>query len=262
VLWEELSADKFRQACNKAKGVCILPLGVVEKHGTHLPLCTDMLIGRYIAEKAAQIETAVIFPYYYFGQILEARHVPGTISISPVLMYNLLDEVCSEIARNGLNKIIILNSHGGNNEFIKYFCQCSLYKKKNYTVYAVDAGVTTPEEHKLACSVLQTDDLGGHAGNSETSRVMAIRPELVDMDNVEEEGLKNLGRLKHLKDIYTGIGWYASHPTHFAGEPFKASPEAGREILSTLISRVARAVKLIKEDMVTQELQNEFFSKC
>ena len=89
--WEELTADDFVEAV-KSTGVCVIPMGVVEKHGSHLPLGTDMIIGRTIAEMAARLEPFVIFPYYYFGQINEARHVPGTIAVSPELQMKLLQE--------------------------------------------------------------------------------------------------------------------------------------------------------------------------
>src|SRR5690554_4628985 len=123
MLWEELTAPEFEKAREKAKGVCVVPFGVIEKHGTHLPLGTDMIIARRVAEDLAKEEPVVLFPYYYFGQIFEARHVPGTIAVKPDLLFGLLDEVCDEIARNGFDKIVLLNSHGGNPMLIKYFMQ-------------------------------------------------------------------------------------------------------------------------------------------
>src|SRR5713226_4960366 len=72
--WEELTAAGFRSGIQQAKGTCLLPFGILEKHGPHLPLGTDLLNVRYVTEHAAQQEYAVIFPEYYFGQIAEARH--------------------------------------------------------------------------------------------------------------------------------------------------------------------------------------------
>src|SRR6202163_4572817 len=74
--WEELTAEEFRQAIGKAQGTCLLPFGILEKHGPHLPLGTDLLNVRYVTEHAVLQEYAVIFPEYYFGQIAEARHEP------------------------------------------------------------------------------------------------------------------------------------------------------------------------------------------
>lgn len=258
MFWEELTAVEFENAKKNTAGLCIVPFGVVEKHGTHLPLGTDMMIGRAVASEAAKIEPFVIFPYYFFGQIAEARHVPGTISVSPQLMYNLLEEVCGEISRNGFNKIVLLNSHGGNCEFIRYFIQSTLYRKRDYAVYMVTAYQTEADEKKIS-EILGTGDLGEHGGNCETAMLMGARPDLVRMDCVEKEGLVNYSRLSNFNGIYTAMWWYAMHPTHFAGNPFSATRAAGQEILQMLAERVAQAVKVIKDDNTVLQLQNQFF---
>lgn len=102
--WEELTSDQFPEAVSKAQGVCLLPLSVVERHGHHLPMATDMYIGRDICRRATAIEPAVIFPDFIFTQILEGRHCAGTIAIEPYLILKLLDNVCREIARNGARR--------------------------------------------------------------------------------------------------------------------------------------------------------------
>src|SRR5881409_388834 len=79
VKWEELTAGDFRAAIQQAKGTCLLPFGILEKHGPHLPLGTDLLNVRFAALHAAEQEFAVVFPEYYFGQIFEAKHQPGTV---------------------------------------------------------------------------------------------------------------------------------------------------------------------------------------
>jgi len=73
VHWEELTGPDFIAAIRQAQGVCVLPFGIIEKHGPHLPLGTDLINVRFVTEKAAQQEYAVLFPAYYFGQIAEAR---------------------------------------------------------------------------------------------------------------------------------------------------------------------------------------------
>src|SRR5579872_4087351 len=80
--WEELTAGDFRGAIQQAKGVCLLPFGILEKHGPHLPIGTDLINVRWVAQHAAGQEYAVVFPAYYFGQIEEARHEPGTVAYS------------------------------------------------------------------------------------------------------------------------------------------------------------------------------------
>src|SRR6266542_3578410 len=75
--WEELTAPDFVKAIQQAQGTCLLPIGIMEKHGAHLPLGNDLINVRYLSEHAASQEYAVVFPAYYFGQIFEARHQPG-----------------------------------------------------------------------------------------------------------------------------------------------------------------------------------------
>src|SRR4029077_6770428 len=107
--WEELTAADFRQGIQQSKGVCLLPFGILEKHGPHLPLGTDLLNVRYAALQAVTQEYAVVFPEYYFGQIFEAKHEPGTVAYSMDLQLRLLQETTDEMARNGCKKIIIVN---------------------------------------------------------------------------------------------------------------------------------------------------------
>src|ERR1700693_5687776 len=82
VKWEELSAADFRRAIAQAQGTCLLPFGILEKHGPQLPLGTDLLNVRYAALHAAEQNYVVVFPEYYSGQIFEARHEPGTVAYS------------------------------------------------------------------------------------------------------------------------------------------------------------------------------------
>jgi len=94
--WEELTAEEFRQAIGKAQGTCLLPFGILEKHGPHLPLGTDLLNVRYVTEHAVQQEYSVIFPDYYFGQIAEARHEAGTVAYSADMQVKLLQATTDE----------------------------------------------------------------------------------------------------------------------------------------------------------------------
>ncbi len=111
VHWEELTATDFREGIRRSQGACLLPFGILEKHGPHLPLGTDLLDVRYAALHAAEREYAVVFPEYYFGQIAEARHEPGTIAYSRDIQLALLQETTDEMARNGCKKVIIVNGH-------------------------------------------------------------------------------------------------------------------------------------------------------
>src|ERR1700728_500366 len=136
--WEELTAPDFVTAIHQSQNTCVLPFGILEKHGPHLPLGTDLLDVRYAALHAAEQEYAVVFPEYYFGQIAEARHEPGTIAYSRELQLALLQETTDEMARNGCQKIIVVNGHGGNELMLPYFAQTQLDKPHDYVVYVFD----------------------------------------------------------------------------------------------------------------------------
>src|SRR5579862_5018371 len=175
VHWEELTADEFRSAIEQSRGTCLLPFGILEKHGQHLPLGTDLLKVRYAALRAAEQEFAVVFPEYYFGQIFEARHEPGTIAYSTHLQLELLQETTDEMARNGCKKIIIVNGHGGNEDLLPFFAQTQLEKPHDYVVFVMPILEPAPGGPPKKTSV----DM--HGGESETSKMLVARPDLVHM---------------------------------------------------------------------------------
>ena len=111
VRWEELTAPDFARAVLRSNGTAIVPLGIIEKHGPHLPLGTDLLDVRALVERATKEEYSLVFPPYYFGQIFEARHQPGTVAYSQKLIWDLLQETVDEIARNGIKKIILRSNN-------------------------------------------------------------------------------------------------------------------------------------------------------
>src|SRR5271167_1014177 len=133
--WEELTAPDFVQAIHQSQGVCMLPFGIIEKHGPHLPLGTDLLDVRYAVMNAVKQEYAVVFPEYYFGQIFEARQQPGTVAYSLSTQLTLLQETVSEMARNGCRKVVIVNGHGGNESLLPLFGQSQLASQRDYVVY-------------------------------------------------------------------------------------------------------------------------------
>ena len=258
--WEELTGDQFARAVEQCQGVCLLPLSVIERHGHHLPLGTDMYIGRAIATRAAALEPAIVFPDYIFTQIPEARHLSGTISIDGDLMLRLLDNVCREIARNGLKKVVLLNAHGGNFGLVALFNMLQLYTPRDYVVYLVQP-FTLAFEGKLATPWERAND--GHAGPGETSLILAIRPDLVDMQQIpaNEEG-KARNRLQALREagVQTSIWWYADYPTHYQGDARLASAEVGERWLDAMAQATARAVRTIKADTEAKRLQDEFYA--
>ncbi len=257
--WEELTGPDFKKAVEAAEGVCILPMGVLEKHGAHMPLGTDVFSAREVSKRAAAKEYAVVFPFYYVGQINEAKQQPGTVAYSPELLYKMLDETCREIARNGMKKIIICNSHGGNPMFLEYFCQAQLASQKDYAVYLYQPTVDRETAQKIAS--MRKSTTAGHADEVETATLLAIVPDLMRMDQVNAESGDDLARLA-LRNAYTAIWWYAKYPNHYAGEASGATPEMGEVKLAQWANQLADVVKMVKEDNITLKLQAEYFKEA
>lgn len=257
VHWEELTAADFRDAIARAQGTCLLPFGVLEKHGPHLPLGNDLLNVRYVALNAAQQEYALVFPAYYFGQIFEAKHQPGTIAYSRRLQLELLQETTDEMARNGCKKIIIMNGHGGNNSLLPYFAQTQLEAPHDYVVYVLGIMRSGPGEPKHKSD--PATDM--HAGESETSLSLIARPDLVHLDRAPRESGADQARLKLPQGLYTGIWWYARFPNHYAGDGAVATRELGEFAARTWINGAVQAIRAVKADQQSLRLQNEFYER-
>ena len=255
VKWEELTAGDFVKAVEQAKGVCVLPFGIIEKHGPHLPLGTDLLNIRYSALNGAEQEYAIVFPEYYFGQIFEAKHEPGTVAYSPRLQLELLQETTDEMARNGCKKIIIANGHGGNNNLLPYFAQSQLASPHDYVVYIYLRGEYPPGRPALKSKV------DAHAGESETAHTMVSRPDLVHLDRANSESGADRNRLDLPNGLYTGIWWYAKFPDHYAGEGAAATKELGEFDMKAAATNIANAIRAVKADQVSPRLQEEFFGR-
>jgi len=259
VSWEELTSADFVKATHLSQGLCILPMGVVEKHGQHLPLGTDVFIARELSLLAARTEYAVVFPFWYAGQIFEARHQPGTISYSPELLFRMLDETCREISRNGFKKILLVNGHGGNTNLIQYFCQTQLESERDYSVYFFNAELDP--ETNLRIRAMRKSTTGGHADEVESSQMAYIRPDLTHIDRATSDSGEDLNRLP-LPGAYTGIWWYAKYPNHYAGDAKDANPELGQYVMEKRVEKLAEVIRMIKADTTTRHLQNRFYREA
>ena len=257
VAWEELTASDFTEAVKKSEGVCVIPMGVIEKHGQHLPVGTDVYIAREITLRAAEKEYCIVFPFHCVGQNFVATPQPGTIAYSSDLMYMWLDETCREIARNGIKKIILLNSHGGNTNLLNFFLQKQMESPKDYVVYMTGAAPDAETQKKIRALSKATND--GHAGESETSQMMVIRPDLVIMERAAVESFHNQNLLP--LGGMTGLRWYAQYPNHLAGDPKTANAEYGEAIIEGHVATLSQIIKEVKADKATLQLQEEFFKK-
>ncbi|HVS91001.1 MAG TPA: creatininase family protein [Mucilaginibacter sp.] len=260
--WDELTASDWQAALDKSGKTCILPIGILEKHGPHSPIGTDLIHVREWAAHAVKQEYAVIFPDYFYGQINEARHQPGTFALPSDVIFKLLEATCDEIARNGFKKIVILNGHGGNPEFIRFFMQSFLNKRHDYVIYFY-APQDRDADYQAQYNKMHKSDQRGdeHAGESETSVLLYYRPDLMRMDRATSQSGANQHRLDNIPGLYTPIWWYAAYPNHYAGEGGKATAEFGKFITDHEIASFVKALREVKADENALKLQNEFYDR-
>jgi creatinine amidohydrolase len=257
--WEEFTSPDFAEAVKAAEGVCVVPVGVLERHGTHLPLGTDLQVVRAIALGAAELEPAVVFPEFFFSQVHEVKTHPGAVALPQQLILALLDNVCEEIARNGLRKIVLLNGHGGNRFLLATFMTMMLERPRDFTLYLLGTetwwGAAGEDPTWREMMVSEFDE---HAGEQETSFVLAARSDLVRMDRLSPPATPR-GRLAHLPPRSTATWWNADFPDHYAGDATHATVEKGQYLMRFAVERVAEILGAIKADTAAAELEREFF---
>jgi creatinine amidohydrolase len=258
--WDELVASDWPIALEKSAKTAVLPIGILEKHGPHGPIGSDLIQVPEIAARATKSEYAVVFPDYFYGQIYEARHQPGTFALPSRLIWELLDATCEEIARNGFTKIVIVNGHGGNPNFLRFFVQSQLERRRDYVVFLHEPA-PDPALTETVNRMRKSDPAGDqHAGERETATLLYLRPDLVKMDRATAESGANQQRLS-VPDLYTAIWWYARYPNHYAGQGAVATRELGQLLSEDRVQALIRSLRTVKADTTTLALQKEFFDR-
>jgi creatinine amidohydrolase len=169
-------------------------------------------------------------------------------------LLEILETLLDQIAGNGFEKIYILNSHGGNVDFLHYFAMSQCDRKVDYTLYV---GNAYGERFKA----FPWESEGGHADERETSMMMAIAPETVKMEYQKyKEPVKPLHDTSSL-GVYTGYWWYARYPEHITGCPSLASREKGERAMEAAAADVADTIRKIKADTLTPSLRKEFYER-
>jgi creatinine amidohydrolase len=252
--WEKLTSPDFEKAVRECGRVCIVPMGVVEKHGDHLPLGQDFLYIHRVCSMAAEKETAMVFPPYYLGQIQEGKHVPGTIALARDLLIPVLENICDEICRNGFNKILLVNGHGGNSGMLNYFSMTQLEKKKDYLVY-----YSEPWFEDKNVTKIKKAKYDGHGGERETSSMLYLFPELVKMNQFKAYGLP-IKRFEKFRKagLNSGIWWYCEYPGHFAASKVPFTAEKGKVFVNARTNYLVKQIKLIKNDETPLKLYQEY----
>jgi creatinine amidohydrolase len=164
-----------RQADSADTSILILPVGTVERHGDHLPLGTDTMEALYVAERVAERVGALVLPPVWYGSSIAMRRHKGTIDVSQDALVAYVSEVLREAWRNGARLVLIVNGHGGNTVALHYAAR-RVAAETGLAIAVVD---WWREAGREARDRLFTSP--GHAGEDETSAMLAIAGELVDM---------------------------------------------------------------------------------
>lgn len=275
--WLYVTSEELERLRDAVGGVCVIPMGAIEKHGLHLPLGADMIQANHVVNLAAELEPVCIFPGLPFGDISRGDPTTptGTISIPMATNFLLLEQLCDQISRYGFQKILLVTGHGGNFAWLTAFLEQLGNKKKNYVVASTYVALKTNVIYNLA-KFLEANGPGsipeltaedealvlkfwrekipsGHGCLGETALVMAAAPESVKLDRLGIES----GKSRHASDKFAAAGieirddgWYEDYPTNYAAEvdPVDANERIGKAAARFEAERIANAYKVFKED--------------
>jgi len=249
--WECLTAGQLAAARDRTGGVCLIPVGSLEKHSDHLPLGNDALMAHAECIEAARREPAVVLPPLYYAQVHQAQNWIGAVAMRTPLLIEWLENICDEAARNGFRKIIIFNMHGGNRYWIPAAITEMGGKGKDYLVMMHNG----PWDGGLA-ELRESDVEEKHAGELEASLALHLHPQLVDTKATP----KRAGRAREVPDLmaYTSVSWVAAYPDQYAGDARPASAEKGRKVFEAVVRNLVKTIRLAKRDKVMPRVVARF----
>ena len=242
--WADIKSPDFA-AIDKARCIAVLPVGAVEQHGPHLPLNVDAtLVDGVIAASLPHLPAAlpVLFlPTQSIGFSPEHTAFAGTLTLKAETIIALWTELAESVARTGVKKLVLLNSHGGQVGLLDVVAR-DLRARLGLLVYSVNwfnlplldakgesvSNLFSAEEHRF----------GIHAGDIETSMMLALKPDQVDMRKAQNFHSTSQDRAEKFSILGDGrsakLAWqmqdYNLHGA--AGNASAATAEKGRAILS------------------------------
>jgi len=234
MLLEELTTLELKEKIND-RSVAILPIGAIEEHGPHLPLSTDCVQPEHVAVEVAERLGAFVLPILKYGQCSSTRNFTGTISLRFETLEMMVEDILCELVRMGFRNIVVLSGHAG----------------RIHMAALRVAGARALEKHDFKLMVLSDYDIAyrlnnidipvndGHAGMIETSRVMAIRPDLVKgTAGACHPNFPEFRVLKHPERHF---------PSGVMGDPALATKEKGEEFNSAIVDRLCELVERMVE---------------
>lgn len=232
--WFDLTSRDFH-ALDPEKTVVVLPIAATEQHGPHLSVGTDSIIAQGMCDtvkKKLPAHLDVLFmPVQTVGKSNEHLRDPGTVTLTAHTLISAWTEIGESVARAGLRKLVIVNSHGGNVEVqgivareLRVRCQM-LVAQTAWRRLGVPAGLFSEIENNY----------GIHGGDFETSVMLHFAPNRVDMSKAVDFVPNSIRYAKEYKQLrvtgFTSMAWIAedNHPEGVAGEAHLATAEKGRQ---------------------------------
>ncbi len=233
--------------------IALLPVGAIEQHGPHLPLDTDSFDADHLAREVARHcsdPRPLVLPLVPYGVSYHHNDFSGTFSLTNETMARLIYEIGMSAARNGVKKLVMINGHGGNAASLNFAAQ--MINRDAHIFVCVDSGETSDVD--VYAMTETPNDV--HAGEIETSTTLALRPELVDMDQARASIPRFSSRYLDFTSK-RAVSWYAYteriSPSGVMGDPTKATAEKGRRIWELMIDHLVRFVEELK-DLTLEEI--------
>lgn len=219
----------------------ILAVGATEYHGDHLPYGTDTIVARRLAEEVAKrINGLLVLPPIPYGMSLHYAKFPIAITLTSETLTKVLKDVFASLLKHGIKKLLIINGHDGNIAPIEVATREFKVEHPEMNLCVLEAWWITAGE-LLPEETFEVWDGLGHAGEGETSIMLAMNPELVDM--------------KHAKGVvpelpsHVQIKWTFEELTPYGatGDPSKATRQKGEKMMKALIDYVVSFIKEMDE---------------
>lgn len=236
----------------KSNDIVLLPVGSTEQHGPHNPLGTDHLIARDLAEKAAERTRVVCLPTVPFGVSSHHRQFWGTVHVRSDVFKAYLREVCLSLKYYGVNKIVIVNGHGGNTRSL-----VELARELREAGMFISIFIWWRAARQRLDDVFSLEERG-HAAAEETSVNLALHPRLVNMKRAVDERKRQLFPEASVGVIY-GSDTIDVTDSGVMGISKTASAEKGKEIVQVAVEELVRHVNVLKkaniEDLLPEPLR-------
>jgi creatinine amidohydrolase len=182
IYWEQLRSPQLKSLAD-VNAIVVVPVGSMEQHGPHLPVKVDALLATEVAQRVAlKVQTnqpIVVTPTVWCGLAEHHMDFCGTLTLDFETFHALLSNLCRSICHHGFRRIFLLNGHGGNIAALNVICSELVRELKGLRVVS-GTYWTLPEVAEKFAEILEVQQNVRHAGEAETSMMLALEPELVD----------------------------------------------------------------------------------